>query len=274
MRLDFKEFTPILGVLSPLMAQVAEKAGAKALYLSGAGVSNFHFGMPDLGLTNSTDVVRVVEQICAKTSLPLLVDADTGFGGPLNVARTTADFVRAGAAGLHLEDQTFNKRCGHRDGKKLISTDEMCDKIASARASAPKDFMIMARTDALAVEGHDGAMDRANKYLAAGADSLFIEAVGKLDQIQPFTSLAPTLINCTEFGKTPLYSFSELKEINIRYALYPLGAMRMLLKATENFYKAVLSDKQADCIDEMLTRDELYDLLDYEKAEQSIKEKA
>src|SRR5580692_944433 len=209
----------IVGAINAYCALLAERAGFRALYLSGAGVANASFGLPDLGITSRNDVAEDVRRITGATSLPLLVDADTGWGGAFSIARTVRELERAGAAGMHLEDQVQAKRCGHRPGKALVASQEMCDRVKAATdARADASFVIMARTDAHAVEGLDAAIARAQAYVEAGADMIFAEAIGTLAEYQQFTAAVsvPVLANLTEFGRTPLFTTQELAQVGVR----------------------------------------------------------
>ena len=262
----------IVGTVNAYSALLAEAAGFRAIYLSGAGVANASFGLPDLGMTSLNDVCEDVRRIAAATELPLLVDADTGWGGAFNIARTCSQLDKAGAAGMHLEDQVATKRCGHRPGKELVPPEEMVDRIKAAvdgRTNA--DFIIMARTDAHAVEGQQAALDRAMKYAEAGADMIFAEALTTLDEYRQFTSVVrvPVLANLTEFGKTPLFTTQELASVGVRLVLYPLSAFRAMSRAALEVYGAIRRDgTQKNVVPLMQTRTELYDTLgylDYEK---------
>ncbi len=257
-------------------ALLAERAGFRALYLSGAGVANASFGLPDLGMTTLNDVCEDIRRITAATKLPLLVDADTGFGSAFNIGRTTREMIRAGAAGFHIEDQVAEKRCGHRPGKALVEAAEMCDRIKSAVDARTDDkFAVMARTDAHAVEGQKAAVKRALAYVKAGADMIFAEALTTLDEYREFTTKVgvPVLANITEFGKTPLFTIEELGEAGVAMALYPLSAFRAMSKASELVYGAIRRrGTQKDVLDLMQTRDELYERLDYHDYEQKLNE--
>jgi methylisocitrate lyase len=266
----------VAGVINAYAALLAERAGFRALYLSGAGVANASFGLPDLGVTNLAEVCEDARRITSCTELPLLVDADTGFGAALGVRRTVQEFERAGVAGLHLEDQIAAKRCGHRPGKGLVDAAEMCDRVKAA-VDARRDaaFVVMARTDAAANEGVQAAIDRANRYVAAGADMVFAEALTTLDDYRQFTAAVkvPVLANITEFGKTPLLTTSELAAAGVRLALYPLSAFRAMSRAAESVYTAIRRDgTQRVVVDQMQTRDELYEVLDYHQYEQLLDE--
>lgn len=270
-----KKETPLqlVGVINALTAQLAEKAGFNAIYLSGAGVANTR-GMPDLGLTSLNDVLYDVEHITQMVSLPLLVDVDTGWGSPLNVERTFKLISRAGAMGAHIEDQTDFKRCGHREGKKIVTVETMCDRIKAAVMGRTHDrFMVMARTDALQNESEAGTLARVIAYEAAGADAIFLEAVTKIDQYQRFRAALsiPILANITEFGKTPLYTVPELKAHQVDMILYPLSAFRAMNKAAEHVYNTLRqTGTQKALLREMQTRQELYQLIQYEKYESQL----
>jgi methylisocitrate lyase len=262
----------VAGAINAYAALLAERAGFKALYLSGAGVANASFGLPDLGMTSLNDVCEDIRRITGASELPLLVDADTGWGTAFNISRTSTEMTRAGAAGLHIEDQVAAKRCGHRPGKELVDAAEMCDRIKSAVDGRPDPkFVIMARTDAHAVEGQQAAVDRALKYVEAGADMIFAEALATLDEYKQFTKSVkvPVLANITEFGKTPLFTTKELGDAGVRLALYPLSAFRAMSKAAERVYAELRAQgTQKGVLDNMQTRAELYDVLgylDYEK---------
>ncbi|WP_428306821.1 methylisocitrate lyase [Lacipirellula sp.] len=264
----------VAGVINAYAALLAERAGFRALYLSGAGVANASFGLPDLGVTNLAEVCEDARRITSRTDLPLLVDADTGFGSALGIQRTVREFERAGVAGLHLEDQIAAKRCGHRPGKGLVDAAEMCDRLKAA-VDARRDaaFVVMARTDAVASEGVPAAIDRANRYVAAGADMIFAEALTTLDDYRKFTAAVkvPVLANITEFGKTPLLTTKELAAAGVRLALYPLSAFRAMNRAAESVYAAIRRDgTQQSVVDQMQTRDELYAVLDYHRYEQLL----
>jgi methylisocitrate lyase len=266
----------IAGVINAYAALLAERAGFHALYLSGAGVANASFGLPDLGVTSLAEVCEDARRITSRTELPLLVDADTGFGAALGIRRTVQEFERAGVAGLHLEDQIAAKRCGHRPGKGLVDAAEMCDRVkAAVDARRDRAFVVMARTDAAANEGVQAAIDRANRYVVAGADMIFAEALTTLDDYRKFTAAVkvPVLANITEFGKTPLLTTTELAAAGVRLALYPLSAFRAMSRAAESVYAAILRDgTQRSVIDQMQTRDELYEVLDYHRYEQLLDE--
>jgi methylisocitrate lyase len=262
----------IVGTVNAYSALLAESAGFRAIYLSGAGVANASFGLPDLGMTSLNDVCEDVRRITSATEIPLLVDADTGWGGAFNIARTCQQLEKAGAAAMHLEDQVATKRCGHRPGKELVPAEEMVDRIkAAVDGRLGSDFILMARTDAHAVEGQQAALDRAAKYVEAGADMIFAEALTSLDEYKQFTSVirVPVLANLTEFGQTPLFTTQELASVGVRLVLYPLSAFRAMSKAALEVYSAIRRDgTQKNVVPLMQTRTELYDqlgYLDYEK---------
>jgi methylisocitrate lyase len=270
----------LLGAVNAYSALLAEKAGANCLYLSGSGVATASYGIPDLGITNLRDVVDDVVRITSTTSLPLLVDIDTGFGSAHGIARCIQQLQKAGAAGVHIEDQEGAKRCGHRPGKQIVSKDEMVDRIRSCiDARTDPDFVIMARTDALANEGIEKAIERSRAYIAAGADMLFPEACTKLSEYKHFYDALkvqgqrdiPILANITEFGKTPLYSVRELGDVGVSIVLYPLSAFRAQAKAAFDTYTFILRDgHQKAAIPLMQTREDLYRMLDYHKYEQTL----
>lgn len=264
----------IVGTINAYTAMMAERTGHQALYLSGAGVANASFGLPDLGMTSLNDVCEDIRRITAATSLPLLVDADTGWGGAFNIARTVKEMTRAGAAGFHIEDQVAQKRCGHRPNKEIVSLDEMVDRVkASVDARTDESFFIMARTDALAQQGLEAAIERAIACQEAGADAIFAEAVHTLDQYKAFTSAlkVPVLANITEFGQTPLFNKTELGSVGVAMVLYPLSAFRAMNKAALNVYESILANgDQKAVVDSMQTRAELYDFLNYHSFEQKL----
>ena len=266
----------IVGAVSAYAALLAARTGFKALYLSGAGVANASFGMPDLGLTSLNDVCEDARRITGATTLPLLVDADTGWGGAFNIARTIRELSRAGAAGCHLEDQVQAKRCGHRPNKALVTAGEMVDRIKAAVDSRGDDgFVVMARTDAVASEGLEAGIDRAGRYVYAGADMIFAEALGSAADFARFCRAvdAPILANLTEFGKTPLLSLDELRQAGVRMVLYPLSAFRAMSAAALAVYGAIRRDgNQVRVVDRMQTRSELYEVLDYLRYEQKLDE--
>lgn len=264
----------IVGTINAYCAMLAERAGFRALYLSGAGVANASYGLPDLGMTSLDNVLEDIRRITSVTALPLLVDGDTGWGGAFNIARTVQEMIRAGAAAVHFEDQVSQKRCGHRPNKEIVSTEEMSDRIkAAADARTDAGFMIMARTDALANEGLEAAIARAVAYVAAGADALFAEAVTELDHYRAFKKAVnvPVLANITEFGKTPLFTVDELGSAGVDMVLYPLSAFRAMSKAAENVYGVIRAQgTQASALPWMQTREELYGVLNYHAYEQKL----
>jgi methylisocitrate lyase len=264
----------IVGTINAYTAMMAERIGHKALYLSGAGVANASFGLPDLGMTSLNDVCEDIRRITGASSLPLLVDADTGWGGAFNIARSVKEMTRAGAAGFHIEDQVAQKRCGHRPNKEIVSQAEMVDRVKAAVDARPDaQFVIMARTDALQQEGLDAAIERAQACVEAGADAIFAEAVHTLEQYQAFTSAlsVPVLANITEFGATPLFNRAELADVGVKMVLYPLSAFRAMNKAAENVYQHLLADgDQKAVLNSMQTRMELYDYLNYHSFEAKL----
>ena len=264
----------VVGTINAYTALMAEQIGHKAIYLSGGGVANASYGLPDLGMTSLDNVVEDVSRITEACELPLLVDVDTGWGGAFNIARTTKAMIKSGAAAMHMEDQVSQKRCGHRPNKAIVSTSEMVDRIkAAVDARYDDSFVIMARTDALAVEGLDAAIDRSSAFIEAGADMIFAEAVTELDQYQSFVSSlgVPILANITEFGATPLFSLEELRQAGVSLALYPLSAFRAMNKAAENTYRTILEvGHTKGLVDSMQTRSELYEYLNYHEFEQKL----
>jgi methylisocitrate lyase len=264
----------IAGAIHAYAARLAERAGFRALYLSGAGVANASFGLPDLGLTSREDVLIDARRITAATELPLLVDIDTGWGNAFSIARTIREMARAGVAAVHLEDQVSAKRCGHRPGKELVSTEEMCDRVKAAVDAKPyAEFTVMARTDAAAVEGLPAAVERAGRYVAAGADMIFAEALPSLDDYRTFTRAigVPVLANLTEFGVTPLFTLDELREAGVAMTLYPLSAFRAMNAAARDVYTTLRRDgTQQAAVSGMETRAELYDVLNYHAFEQKL----
>ncbi|MCX2534726.1 methylisocitrate lyase [Plesiomonas shigelloides] len=264
----------IVGTVNAYCALMAAQSGHQALYLSGAGVANASFGLPDLGMTSLDEVLTDVRRLTAVTDVPLLVDIDTGFGGALNIARTIREMERAGAAAVHIEDQVSQKRCGHRPNKAVVSQAEMVDRIrAAVDARTDPDFVIMARTDALAVEGMDAAIERALACVAAGADMIFPEAMQTLAQYRRFASAVgvPVLANITEFGQTPLFECRELGEQGVAMVLYPLTAFRAMNRAAERVYQHLAqAQSQVALVDQMQTRAELYHYLDYLRYEQTL----
>ncbi|MDF2185959.1 methylisocitrate lyase [Grimontia hollisae] len=264
----------VMGTINAYTAMLAEHAGHHAIYLSGGGVANASFGLPDLGITTLNDVLEDARRITAASNLPLLVDIDTGFGGAFSIARTVKEMERAGVAAVHIEDQVSQKRCGHRPNKAIVSQGEMVDRVkAAVDARQDDNFVIMARTDALAVEGMESALERAIACVEAGADMIFPEAIHTLEQYQVFTDAldVPVLANITEFGATPLFSVQELGEVGVGLVLYPLSAFRAMNKAALNVYQQVKADgHQRNVVDTMQTREELYHYLGYHQYEQQL----
>jgi methylisocitrate lyase len=276
-RAAVREHTPlqVVGAINANHALLARQTGFKAIYLSGGGVAAGSLGLPDLGISGLEDVLIDVRRITDVCDLPLLVDVDTGFGASaFNIARTTRSLIKAGAAAMHMEDQAGAKRCGHRPNKQIVSADEMCDRIqAAVDARSDPDFVIMARTDALAAEGIDRAIERAIQYVEAGADMLFPEAVTDLETYAAFADATkvPILANITEFGSTPLFTRDQLREARVALALYPLSAFRAMNKAALNVYTAILRDgTQAAVVDSMQTRAELYEAIGYYAFEEHL----
>jgi len=272
------EETPlqIVGTINAYQALQATRVGYKAIYLSGGGIANASYGLPDLGMTMIEDVCIDIRRITSICDTPVIVDADTGWGHAFNVARTVKEFIRSGAAGLHIEDQVAAKRCGHRPNKELVSTEEMCDRIRAAvdaKMQLDPDFYIIARTDAHASEGQEAAVARAKAYVEAGADAIFAEAVHTLKEYQEFCDqmTVPVLANITEFGATPMFTTEELGSVGIEMVLYPLSAFRAMNKAALHVYQE-LRDKgtQESTLDTMQTRMELYDMLGYHDYEQKM----
>jgi methylisocitrate lyase len=266
----------VIGAINAYHARMAERVGYRAVYLSGGGVAAGSLGMPDLGISTLDDVLTDVRRITDVCGLPLLVDADTGFGGAFNIARTVRSLAKAGAAGCHIEDQVQAKRCGHRPGKQIVPAEEMVDRIkAAVDARTDESFVIMARTDALASEGLGAALERITAYVEAGADMVFPEAVRELAEYRAFTdgTKAPVLANLTEFGATPLFTVDELREVSVALALYPLSAFRAANAAALRVFEAIRrTGSQRDVVETMQTRAELYDFLDYHAYEQKLDE--
>jgi methylisocitrate lyase len=256
------------GVPNAAIARQVKQAGFQAVYISGAGMANATAGVPDIGLLTLTEVAQLAGYVASAVQIPAIVDADTGFGGAENVARTVREFERVGLAGCHIEDQEFPKRCGHLAGKDLVDVDEMVGKIkAAVAARRDPDFMIIARTDARAVEDFQRTIDRAQHYLGAGADAIFPEALQSDEEFRDFAKEIdlPLLANMTEFGKSPLLSFRDLAELGYRMVIFPMSAFRVAMKASGEFLRALKKGgTQREWIDEMLTRQELYELLDYD----------
>jgi len=264
----------IVGTINAYCAMLAENEGHKAIYLSGGGVANASYGLPDLGITSLNDVISDVERITNASTLPLLVDIDTGWGGALNISHSIRAMEKAGAAAVHLEDQVSQKRCGHRPNKAIVSREEMVDRIkAAVDAKNDEDFVVMARTDALAVEGMEAALERAIACVEAGADAIFPEAMTELEQYKIFSDAVqvPVLANITEFGTTPLYNCVELAAVGVAMVLYPLSAFRAMSKAASDVYQAISVDgDQKAVLDKMQTRSELYEVLGYHVYEEKL----
>ena len=266
----------VVGTINAYAALLAQRAGFRAIYLSGAGVANASFGLPDLGMTSLNDVCEDVRRITGASALPLLVDADTGWGAAFNIAKTARDLIRAGAGGMHLEDQVSAKRCGHRPGKALVSAPEMVDRIkAAVDGRTDASFVVMARTDAHAVEGQSAALERAAAYVEAGADMIFAEALKSLEEYRAFAARipVPVLANITEFGQTPLFTREELAAAGVRLVLYPLSAFRAAAQAHVVVYEAIRREgTQKSVVPYMQTRAELYQVLGYEAYEHKLDE--
>ncbi len=262
------------GVINAYAAIQAEKAGFKAIYLSGSGIATASYGLPDLGMTGMTDVLADVKRIKSISELPLLVDCDTGWGAALSIARTVREMERAGVAAIHIEDQVQEKRCGHLPGKMVVEIEEMCDRIkAAVDARIDNQFMIMARTDALATDGLMETLDRCAAYVEAGADAIFAEAVTELGQYQEFATRigVPILANLTEFGRTPQFTIDELRSADVAMALYPLSAFRAMNRVAEAVYSEIKNaGTQRDVVHLMQTREELYENIGYHEYEQKI----
>jgi methylisocitrate lyase len=276
LRIAIEDESPlqVVGTINAYCALLAKCSGFRAIYLSGAGIANAAFGLPDLGITTLNDVGEDVRRVTAAVDLPLLVDADTGWGNAFNISRTIRELTRAGAAGCHLEDQEAAKRCGHRPNKAIVTTEEMVDRLKAATDARSDDqFVLMARTDAVASEGLQAGIDRASAYVAAGADMIFAEALASLEDYRSFTSAlsVPVLANLTEFGKTPLFTLDEMRDAGIRLVLYPLSAFRAMSAAAVMVYQTIRKHgTQKDLIDRMQTRSDLYEVLDYHAFEQKL----
>ncbi|MBS0570841.1 MAG: methylisocitrate lyase [Proteobacteria bacterium] len=277
-RVALKSESPlqVVGTITAYAGLMARRVGYKALYLSGGGVAANSLGMPDLGISTMEDVLTDARRIVEATQLPLLVDIDTGWGGAFNIARTIRNFERIGVAAVHMEDQVGQKRCGHRPGKEVVSKEEMVDRVkAAVDAKTEKDFVLMARTDSVAVEGIDAAIERAVAYVEAGADMIFPEAMKTLDDYRRFKAAVkvPILANLTEFGSTPFFTVDELCSANVDIALYCCGAYRAMNKAALNFYEVVRREgTQKSVVPAMQTREELYDFLGYHAYEDKLDE--
>ena len=264
----------VAGAINPYSALLAKKTGIKALYISGAGVANASFGLPDLALTSLDNVLEDLRRIRGISNLPILVDCDTGWGSALNISKTTKEMISAGASGIHIEDQVSEKRCGHRPNKEIVSTEEMCDRMKASRdAISDDEFMLMARTDAFANEGINGTIERAQRYVEAGANALFPEAITSLEDYKILSDAVsvPILANITEFGMTPLYKKDELKKAGISIILHPLSAFRAMSKAALEVYSTISDVGNVEKIlEKMQSRDELYEILDYHTYEKKI----
>ena len=264
----------VAGAINPYSALLAKKTGIKALYISGAGVANASFGLPDLALTSLDNVLEDLRRIRGISNLPILVDCDTGWGSALNISKTTKEMISAGASGIHIEDQVSEKRCGHRPNKEIVSTKEMCDRMKASRDAITEDeFMLMARTDAFANEGINGTIERAQRYVEAGANALFPEAITSLEDYKTLSDAVsvPILANITEFGMTPLFKKDELKKAGISIILHPLSAFRAMSKAALEVYSTISDDGNVEKIlEKMQSRDELYEILDYHTYEKKI----
>ncbi|MBX3709247.1 MAG: methylisocitrate lyase [Gammaproteobacteria bacterium] len=264
----------IVGTINAYAALLAKQAGFRAIYLSGAGVANASYGMPDLGITNLSDVIEDVNRITYACDLPLLVDIDTGWGSAFNIARTIKSMIKAGASGVHIEDQIQTKRCGHRPKKEIVDINEMCDRIKAAiDAKYDNRFVLMARTDALAIDGLDKTIERIQRYIEAGAEMIFFEGATNLTQYQAVTTACkvPVLANITEFGLTPLYTKEELQQAGIQLILYPLSAFRAMNAAAVHVYETIRTQgTQQSVTAEMQTREQLYHVLNYYDYEQKL----
>ena len=264
----------IVGAINAYAALMAEHVGYRCIYLSGGGVAAASYGLPDLGITQLSDVLEDVSRITAVTSVPLLVDIDTGWGGAFNIARTVREMIRSRAAGVHIEDQVAQKRCGHRPNKEIVSVSEMCDRIkAAVDAKTDPDFVIMARTDALAVEGFDSVIERVCRFQEAGADAIFAEAMTGLELYEKVVDSVdiPVLANLTEFGQTPYFSLEQLRDVGVSMTLYPLSAFRSMSLAALNVYQTIRTEgTQSGVLHTMQTREELYDMLGYHSFEKKL----
>ena len=266
----------IVGAINAFAAIMAARVGYRAVYLSGGGVANASYGLPDLGMTSMNDVLEDVRRITGAVHVPLLVDIDTGWGGAFNIARTIRSMIDAGAGAVHIEDQVSAKRCGHRPNKAIVSAGEMCDRIkAAVDAKTDSEFVVMARTDALAVAGLDAVLERVSRFVEAGADAIFAEAMTDLQMYRRVTETVdvPVLANLTEFGSTPFYTLDELRSVGVRMALYPLSAFRAMSLAALQVYRTIREQgTQRSVVDAMQTRDELYDLIGYHDYEAKLDE--
>ena len=263
----------IVGTVNAYSALLAQKAGLEALYISGAGVANASYGIPDLAMTSKDNVLEDVRRIRGASDLPILVDCDTGWGSALSISKTVKDMIHAGVNGIHIEDQVSNKRCGHRPNKEIVSDSEMMDRIKAAKDSSVDDFMLMARTDAFAQEGIERVIERSNAYIESGADSIFPEAITNLDDYKILSEnlKVPILANITEFGMTPLYTDQELLEVGVDMILHPLSAFRAMSKAAQEIYEEISQKGTVEKkLKKMQSRDELYDVLNYHSYEEKI----
>ena len=264
----------IVGVINAYAAIMAERVGFRALYLSGGGVANASYGLPDLGMTTLSDVLEDARRITSATERPLLVDVDTGFGGAFMIGRTIREMIRAGAGGVHIEDQVQEKRCGHRPNKMVVSAEEMVDRIrAAVDARTDPEFVLIARTDAVAVEDLESALERSGRYVEAGADVIFAEALTELDQYRRFADAvdAPIMANMTEFGRTPLYTVEQLRDAGVDAVLYPLSAFRAMSAAALGIYRTIRTQgTQESTVGRMQTREELYEYLNYHDYERRL----
>jgi len=278
LRQAIKDETPlqVMGTINAYTAMMAEQVGYKAIYLSGGGVANASYGLPDLGMTSLNDVCEDVRRITSATDVPLLIDIDTGWGGAFNIARTVKEVIKSGAAGAHIEDQVAQKRCGHRPNKEIVSTQEMVDRVkAAVDAKTDDDFVVMARTDALAVDGFDAVLERIVACVDAGADAIFAEAMTDITMYTKISDVVdvPVLANITEFGSTPYYTTDELGRAGVSMVLYPLSAFRAMNKAALNVYETIRKEgTQKNVVDTMQTRMELYDFLGYHDYEKKLDE--
>ena len=263
----------IVGTVNAYSALLAQKAGLEALYISGAGVANASYGIPDLAMTSKDNVLEDVRRIRGASDLPILVDCDTGWGSALSISKTVKDMIHAGVNGIHIEDQVSNKRCGHRPNKEIVSTSEMMDRIKAAKDSSVDDFMLMARTDAFAQEGIERVIERSNAYIESGADSIFPEAITNLEDYKILSEnlTVPILANITEFGMTPLYTDQELLDVGVDMILHPLSAFRAMSKAAQEIYDEISHKGTVEKkLKKMQSRDELYDVLNYHSYEEKI----
>jgi methylisocitrate lyase len=259
---------PMPGAINPLSARLIDREGFEAVYLSGAVLANSAHGVPDIGLTTLTELCNHARAVANVTTIPIIADADTGFGGADNAARTVRELEAAGVSGIHLEDQEFPKRCGHLDGKKLVSVDEFCTKIAAAaQAKTSPDFLLMARTDARGVTGYDDAVERAHRYIEAGADAIFPEALQGDDELERFSRDVDTILlaNMTEFGKTPYHTVDEFGSMGYNIVIFPVSLQRIAMKAMQELLQTIRKEgTQKSFVDRMQTRRDLYDLLEYD----------